>query len=532
MLILIQMIGAVALLIWGTHTVKNAMLTTFGDRLRRWMEMRLKSKPAGVLAGGALAMMLQSSTAAALLISGLQSEGVVTTSIALTSVLGANLGSALMVRVMTLDVSSLAPLFLITGVALKLRRPGTKKGEFGRILLGLGFILCALTTILETTAPIKSSPAVVDFFGWVSDVPPAAMAGGTLLAFVCFSSLAVVVITAGLVASGVLAFDAGLWFAVGADFGSAFLALITTAAASSVAKRGPVGNFIFRGAGTLVFTLLLALTDWGERLFAPMGADGVIWFHITFNVITGVVGLFFIEPMARFIRKILPAPESTAEVKLFQLDNLLDPGHSLALSRKELVKSVHMLHGFWSDLPVLLSRAPSEEALAKLARVSSLLERRSRSISQFLSVVMTKELTYDQLLEWQRQKNNNAGLRFTGRTISGIVKALETRHKHPDFVFSAAGRQELLTEQRRILANLEIVQKLFETSDADRRRELRLRLRAEKKAMEREEFEFIERHLGRVSKELGKSVKTHALHMELLTLFLRFNSLLCVCDER
>lgn len=532
MLTVVQMIGAVALLIWGTHTVKTAMLNTFGESLRKTLAKVLKSKPAGALAGCAIAMLLQSSTAAALLVSGLQSEGVVTTSIALTSVLGANLGSALMVRVMTLDISALAPLFLLAGVALKLRRPGTKKGEFGRILLGLGFILLALTTILETTAPIKSSPGVVEFFAWVSDSSVAAMAGGTLLALVCFSSLAVVVITAGLVASGALTFDAGLWFAVGADFGSAFLALLTTAAASPVAKRGPVGNFFFRTAGVTAFCLILAFTDWGEKLFVPMGADGVIWFHITFNIITGFVGLFFIDPMADLIKKLLPTPEASPEARLFKLDNLLDPDHSLSLSRKELVKSVHMLHGFWTTMPALLTGTPTEEDLARLSRIAGLLERRSRQISQFLSVVMTRELTYDQLLEWQRQKNNNAGLRFTGRAMTSIVEALETRRTHPDYVFSAAGREELMTEQRRILANLEIVQKLFETKDAEQRRELRLKLRAEKKAMEREEFEFIEHHMTRVMNEVGKSVKTHALHMELLTLFLRFNSLLCVCDER
>ncbi|EJW94472.1 sodium-dependent inorganic phosphate (Pi) transporter, partial [gut metagenome] len=203
-LLLIKMIGAVSLLIWGTHTVKSAMLSTFGDHLRGWMAKHLQNRSYGYLSGCLTAMMLQSSTATALLVSGLQSEGVVSTAIALACVLGADLGSAVMVRVLSLDLSAVSPILMAVGIALKLCRPGTKKGDFGMILLGLGFIMTALSMILSTTAPIKSSQAVVDFFAWIADEPFYSLGGGLLLALVCFSSLAVVVIVAGLVASGVL----------------------------------------------------------------------------------------------------------------------------------------------------------------------------------------------------------------------------------------------------------------------------------------------------------------------------------------
>lgn len=530
-LLILKMLGAVALLIWGTHTVKSAMLSTFGDKLRKWMAKHLKNRIYGYFSGCLTAMMLQSSTATALLVSGLQSEGVVTTAIALASVLGADLGSAVMVRVLSLDLSAVSPLLMAVGVGLKLSRPGTKKGEFGMILLGLGFIMTALSLILATTAPIKSSHEVVDFFAWIADSPLYSLGGGLLLALVCFSSLAVVVIVAGLVASGVLTIEAGLWFAVGADFGSAFLALITTAAATPLARRGPTGNFFFRLSGVLFYSIVLATSDWGPRFFGQFDV-GVIWFHIVFNLTIGLAGLVFITPMSRFLQSLLPARESSSEVRLFNSDHLLDPDHSLKLSRKELVKSIHMLHGFWASIPALLTTTPTNEEIDKLRRVTSLVERRSRSISQFLAVIMNKGLTYEQLLEWQRQKNNNAGLRFTINSTNSILDAIEAKREHPDLQFSFEGAQELLTQQQRILKNLELVVKLFETSDTEERHRLRLELRAEKKAMEREEFQFIEHHMNRISSDQKKSVKTHALHMELLALFLRFNSLICVCDER
>lgn len=532
LLLLIKMIGAVSLLIWGTHTVKTAMLNTFGDKLRSLMAQHLRNRLYGYLSGCLTAMMLQSSTATALLVSGLQSEGVVSTAIALSCVLGADLGSAVMVRVLSLDLSAVSPVLMAVGIALKLSRPGTKKGDFGMILLGLGFIMTALSMILSTTAPIKSSQAVVDFFAWIADSPLYSLGGGLLLALLCFSSLAVVVIVAGLVAGGVLTIDAGLWFAVGADFGSAFLALITTAAASPVARRGPIGNFVFRLFGVLFFSVLLATTNWGPQFFGRFDA-GVIWFHITFNLTIGLTGLFFIGPMSGFLHRLLPASDSTSDViLLLKADHLLDPNHSLTLSRRELVKSIQMLHTFWTSIPGLLTSTPTDDDIDHLRRLTEQVNRRSHAISQFLSAIMNKGLNYEQLVEWQRQKNNNAGLRLTINSTNSILTALETKRDRADLQFSLEGSQELLTQQQRILNNLELVITLFETSDFEERRRLREQLRMEKKAMEREEFEFVEHHMNRLTGEEVKSVKTHALHMELLTLFLRFNSLICICDEQ
>ena len=237
--------------------------------------------------------------------------------------------------------------------------------------------------------------------------------------------------------------------------------------------------------------------------------------------------------MSGFLHRLLPASDSTSDViLLLKADHLLDPNHSLTLSRRELVKSIQMLHTFWTSIPDLLTSTPTDDDIDRLRRLTEQVNRRSHAISQFLSAIMNKGLNYEQLVEWQRQKNNNAGLRLTINSTNSILTALETKRDRADLQFSLEGSQELLTQQQRILKNLELVITLFETTDFEERRRLREQLRMEKKAMEREEFEFVEHHMNRLTGEEVKSVKTHALHMELQTLFLRFNSLICICDEQ
>ena len=111
----IHLAGAVALLLWGTYMVKTAMLRTFGAALRTQLARFLTNRLSGFFCGAGLASLLQSSTASALLVAGLQSEGIVSTAMALSAVLGADLGCAVMTKVLTLNLSWSAPLLILTG---------------------------------------------------------------------------------------------------------------------------------------------------------------------------------------------------------------------------------------------------------------------------------------------------------------------------------------------------------------------------------------------------------------------------------
>ena len=126
-----------ALAVWGAYMVKTGILRTFGEALRSWLATRLSNRFAGFAAGMGLAMLLQSSTAASLLVASLQAGGLVSTAAALAAVLGADLGSALAARILTLNISSLIPILLIAGTFLFLRRMEKREGQFGRMLLGL-----------------------------------------------------------------------------------------------------------------------------------------------------------------------------------------------------------------------------------------------------------------------------------------------------------------------------------------------------------------------------------------------------------
>ena len=134
--------------------VKTGMLRTFGVALKDFLSVRLKNRAIAMASGTTLASLLQSSTAATLIVASIQAEGFLTTNMAFATILGADFGSALMTRVLTFDLSFLSPLLIFIGTCLFfMRKADTRQGQFGRILIGLGIL--ALVSWRTTGRPGK-----------------------------------------------------------------------------------------------------------------------------------------------------------------------------------------------------------------------------------------------------------------------------------------------------------------------------------------------------------------------------------------
>lgn len=324
--ILINIAGAVALLMWGTYVIRTGMMRTFGAKLRSFLGRWLTNRFSGFGAGFVLSSLLQSSTAATLLVSGLQKKGLVSTAIALAAVIGANFGSAVMVRVLSLNIDAVSPLLIAVGVYLFMKKSDTALGQFGRVLMGLGVVMLALTLIGHITTPIKDSAAMMALFHSIEGNAFFCTVLGIGLAFLCFSSLAVVIIDAGLVAAGVLAVSSGLWIVLGANLGTAFLASVTTMGSDAMTRRAPMGNTIFRVLCFVIGAAALILIPEVSRAFESMASDQVIWFHVVFNAVSGVLGLIILNPVAALVDRLLPAaPMVSTGTESLTEDSLSDP---------------------------------------------------------------------------------------------------------------------------------------------------------------------------------------------------------------
>ena len=233
---LLNLLAAVALLIWGTHLVRTGILRVFGANLRQLISRSVSNQFTAVLSGMGVTAVVQSSTATALIVSSFVGRGLVGLPAALAVMLGADVGTSVMAVVFSLDLSWLSPLFIFVGVVLFISRKDTAVGRVGRVLIGLGLMLLALRLITESTTVLTQSPTVRTLLGALTSDLLLEIFTGAVLAVLAYSSLATVLLTATLAGSGGIPVDVALGLVVGANLGSGLLAVATTM--RSMCRRG------------------------------------------------------------------------------------------------------------------------------------------------------------------------------------------------------------------------------------------------------------------------------------------------------
>ncbi|HEX3061248.1 MAG TPA: Na/Pi symporter, partial [Usitatibacter sp.] len=254
---LLNLLSSVALLVWGTHIVRTGILRVFGADLRHILATSVANRGAAFLAGLGVTALVQSSSATALIASSFVSQNLLALSSALAIMLGADVGTALIALVLSLNLAWLSPLLIFFGVVVFLSRRSTRAGQIGRVAIGLGLIVLALQLVAAAAAPITSAQGVRVIFGTLSGDPMLDMLIGAVFTIVSFSSLAIVLLTATLAATNVVSVNVALCLVLGANLGSGLIAFFVNARSPGAGRQVAFGNLLFKVAGCAIFALSL-----------------------------------------------------------------------------------------------------------------------------------------------------------------------------------------------------------------------------------------------------------------------------------
>src|SRR6195952_4353597 len=256
---LVNLAGSVALLRWGVHMVQTGVQRALGARLRGLLGIALRNRAQAFLAGIGVTAILQSSTATGLMVTGFAAGGLVDLVPALAVMLGANVGTTLIVQLLSFNVAEVAPALILIGV-LMFRRTTASPRDFGRVLIGLGLLLMALRQFVGLLDPFEDAPSLRLLLGAVSTQPVLDVILAAGLTWAAHSSVAVVLLTISFAAKGVVPPDAAFALVLGANLGSAINPVLEGGAGDDpVARRLPIGNLINRTLGVAVGLALLPL---------------------------------------------------------------------------------------------------------------------------------------------------------------------------------------------------------------------------------------------------------------------------------
>jgi len=518
------LLSAVALLVWGTHIVRTGIMRVYGANLRSVLSRSVEKKPLAFCAGIGVTALVQSSNATTMLVTSFVAQDLVALTPALVIVLGADVGTALMARVLTFDLSWLSPLLIFIGVIFFLSRKQTRAGQLGRVGIGLGLILQALELIVAAVTPMTQASGVqVIFASLTGDIMLDALIGA-MFAIISYSSLAAVLLTATLTSTGVISFDVALCLVIGANLGSGLLAMINNSAANAAARRVALGSLLFKLVGSIiVLPFVRILASLMHNLPLPE-SELVIYFHVFYNLIRCLAMVPFAEPMARFCRRVISeAPELDARMKPKHLDpTAIDtPALGLSNAARETLRMGDLLEQMletWSK--VMHGEPRQEKELRKLADDVDVLYT---AIKLYMAQMQKEDLAEIESRRWaeiiEMSLNLEQAADILERMGSEVAdKSLATRR-----AFSPDGLKELDSLLQQLTSNLKLSLSVFFSADVNSAR----RLRRNKHRFRIMNRRFSHAHVDRLHQQNVQSIETSSLHLGLLGDMKRLNSLFC-----
>ncbi|NKX38523.1 Na/Pi cotransporter family protein [Tritonibacter mobilis] len=519
---LIQIAGAAALLLWAVRLVRTGVERAFATQLRQGLRRASDNRLLAAISGLVSAMLLQSSTAVAMLVSNFASKGALSAAVGVAMLLGADLGSALVAQILLARPGILVPALLLLGVALFLRSNQRKLRQTGRILIGLALIFVSLDMLRTATAPIIQSEGAVAVLGYLDSDLLTAFLLGAVFAWVVHSSVAAILLFVTMVAQGALPPMAAMAMVLGANLGGAMIAFVLTLAADVRARRIVSANLALRGGGALVVLLALNLDALDPTWLGQGAAVQVMGLHLAFNLALCLLALPFVGLIARMSEGVMRDPNVQSLGRgMSALDPaaLEDPPRALGCAARELLRMGEIiekmlvaamgLYEVWDDR---VANAIRDEDKA--------LRQMHLDLKLYLAGMNRHKLDDSAVNGAIEASLMAANLEAAADQVARKMTDLARKLSHEGISFSKSGKQEIDDFMDRIQANVQLALTVMMTRNPDDARELV----AEKESIRTAEQRLQSKHLTRLREGVSESIETSAIHQETLRILKQVNT--------
>jgi phosphate:Na+ symporter len=524
--VILDLIGGIALLLWGLHMVHSGVVRAFGAELRHLLGVALQSRFRAFFAGAFVTAALQSSTATGLMVCSFVTGGTLDLVPALAVMLGANVGTTLVVQVLSFNIAIVTPILLMGGVIAFRRGARTRTRDLGRVLIGIGLMLLALHIFLGALVTTESAAVSQALLGAIAGQPILCLAIAAAVTWAAHSSVAVVLVVMSLGAAHLVSPAAELALVLGANVGSALNPLIETSQPGNPASRRlPIGNLLTRIVGcAAVLPFLGPIAELLER-FEPNPARLAADFHTAFNVL---LALLFIGPLdfiaARLTRWLPDQPRAADPGTPVYLDPSAagNPAVALVSAAREVLRIGDIVE-------VMLRQAMSalltndRKLVAEIGRMDDAVD----SLNEAVKLYVTR-MTRDSLDDRDGYRaleivSFSINLEHIGDIIEKNLMDIASKKIRRGITFSKEGEAELVEFHQQVLDSLRLSVGIFMSGDVNVARQLI----AAKTVLREKEFAAAETYLSRLRHGTPDTMESYSLDLDILRDLKRVHSHLC-----
>lgn len=518
---ILNVLGSVCLLLWGVRMVRTGLTRAFGATLRRAIGACSRNRFTAFAGGVVLTGVLQSSTATALLLASFAGRGLISLSIGLAVMLGANVGTTLTAQILSFPLGWVSPLMIAGGVIAFLSNSSDRARHLGRVAIGLGLMLLSLHLLEAAALPLRSAPAFVAVLSGLQNEYVMAVLVAAAATWFIHSSLSTVLLVMSFASTGIIDPKLGMAMVIGANIGGAVAPYFDQAATDTEARRLPLGNLITRVAvGVALLPFLGQFHQW-LMMVDPAPGRLLVNFHTAFSVVAAIVFLPLIDPVAALCRRLVPdRPQADDPGKPRNLDpNVLDtPAEALGCALRETLNLGDKVADMLRQTMDVFEKNDAR-AMKAIEAADDAVDGLYDAIKLYLIQTSRTELGEEDGRRYVEILTFVTNLEHAGDIIDKNLMELAAKKIKNRYAFSAEGTAELRAFHARVLDNLRLALNVFTTRDIT----LARRLVAEKTAMREAEARAADSHYARLREGRAESIETSSIHMDVIRDLKRIN---------
>lgn len=504
--------------------VKLGFTRAYGTSMRQVISSGMKNRFIALFSGLGVTTLLQSSTAATLLMISFIRKNPVAPAAALAFVIGADVATTLVAQILTFDLSWLSPALLVVGIAghIKYEHGGRRRHLF-RVTIGLGLMLLSLSLIRSASSPLTHSDVLPLILAPLEYDPLTAILFSALLTWIIHSSLASVLLFATLAGNGIIDLHLGAFLVLGANLGGAFIPFVDSYNDGVNARRITGANIIMR---CIVLLLTAALTpytlEWVQKLDMPTDRQ-IVNMHMGFNIVLAIIFLPLVSWMAVLMKKLLPDIKTgfkPLHEPVYLDENALGtPVVALAGAARETLRMADMVEDMLEQ-----TIRTFEENNAKLAdlisRKDNTVDKLYHAIKLYLTRLTQEALDPKEADRYFQILTFATNLEHIGDIIDkSLVEMAKKKIKYRER-FSNEGWQEIKNFHKQVLNNMRMAHNIFLSEDPA----LAQQLVDGKKAIREAERATSSHHFERMRTGLPETIATTSLHLDIIRDYRRINS--------
>ncbi len=326
--ILLPLFAGLGLFLYGMNIMSDGLEKSAGNKLEKIIEKLSGNIFKGILMGTFVTFVVQSSSATTVMVVGFVNAGIMNLTQAIGIIMGANIGTTITAQLVSIDVSALAPIAIVSGMAMRMFSKNNKQLVWGEVLLGFGILFFGMDVMKEAMSPLKDSQAFVDMIKnigsgtWLGTIEGFAL--GLLITAVVQSSSATTGMLVALAHAGALPIEAAFPILLGSNVGTCVTAMISSVGANRTAKRAAWMHLLFNLVGTLIFLLFLSsLTIKIVTSMSVIPERQLANAHTLFNIANTLLLLPFAGLIVKAVNYIVPVTEEEEQEALLE-KRLLD----------------------------------------------------------------------------------------------------------------------------------------------------------------------------------------------------------------